>query len=134
MTKEQLEAENARLGEENAALRELLAAASAAADLPLAVSADGVMKRRVLGVQRADYVASFCRMDKDAVDVVSVLRNRATVLRDLAAAPLSYEAEDDELHAGPVAELRHGAFGDGPDCGCGLGAARCRELEDGGAS
>jgi hypothetical protein len=85
-----------QLGDEIAALRELLAAASAAADLPLAATADGVMKRRETAVQRAGYVAAFCRMDEAAISAVSTLRDRARMLRDLTASPLPYEPETDD--------------------------------------
>jgi hypothetical protein len=133
-TNQQLEAANARLGDEIAALRELLAAASAAASLPMPASDGDMDKYREAAVLRTHYIAEFCQVDEAAVSGASILRARAKILRDAAEAPLPYAPEPDvtagdfgaEIVSVPVTVVTAPSHAhafiaeDGGACACGL--------------
>jgi hypothetical protein len=97
MTKEQLDlqAANARLGVEIAALRELLAVVAALADVPEPDGGYYGPQRDAYAAaveKRADTIAIYARMDEAATgnDAAWVLRSRARHLREEAAKPLRY--------------------------------------------
>jgi hypothetical protein len=114
-TKADLATAVARLTEENAGLRELLAAVSAYAELPRPASSDN----RSYGYElerRADAIAIWANGDREdmAPDVyVLVIQDRAKHLREEAARPVRYEvrAEPEPCPCGaeiPASEWREG--------------------------
>ena len=94
MTKDQLQAENERLGQEVAALRTLLAAVRDLADVPMA--ADPTIDRDwnaqlALCAGRLGSIAAWADPDSHGAPCpVAVLRTSAERLRAMAAVPLRY--------------------------------------------
>lgn len=100
-TKADLATAVARLTEENAGLRELLAAVSAYAELPRPASHDN----RTYGYElerRADAIAIWANGDREdmAPDVYAlVIQDRAKHLREEAARPVRYEVRAEPAQA-----------------------------------
>jgi hypothetical protein len=88
MTNEQLRAENA-------ALRTLLAAVRAAADVPMYADSKDRMKWFATGMRRADFIAVCADPNQGNGDPATpgMLRDRAEQLRKIAAEPLRYTPE-----------------------------------------
>ena len=112
MTKEELAAENERLGKEVAALRTLLAAVQECANLPFPANVDdeGWRARERLADRRAGMIAVYADADlmhpHDPAILAAVLHDRAAALRKEAARPLRYTPKGAEPAPEPEPDSR----------------------------
>lgn len=91
MTKDELEAQNVRLGAEVAALRTLLAAVRDLADVPMPADYDDMQEHYLTCARRVDMIAVYADPESGSAPAPAVvLHDRAEALRQEAARPLRY--------------------------------------------
>lgn len=102
----------AQLEAENAALRDLLDAIAAAADVPVPADASNssrdMLRYRMTLERRIDVIAVYAEMDDACTGdiAVAVLQDRATEVRKETARPLRYQIRAEEVLQGEIHSLR----------------------------